>query len=390
MIVSIYKNVTDTEGAKANLFKVLTTDRWRHLSDKVRAEKDKKKRDKLKQQLPAFTTSGIFKDSERTEEGLIKHSGYMCIDIDGDDNPSIGDWQAIVFELGKLPQIAFVGLSVSGNGVFALIPIKYPAKHKEHFKAFQKSFAKRGLVIDTKCGNLSRLRFYSYNEHYYINKKAEPYIHFYKEPIMPTTNYMPTSCHPNESDVDTLVREIIASGINIVPDYNAWFKVASALSNVGNGRELFHRISQVDASKYNYKKCDKQFDVIKPGKGITINTLFYIAKNYGITIKNRDNSNSFADWEKPNETQKEQSETPQKQVHESKPKDEKLDCFVDKNGVLYISTRYSDDTFTVYDSVDQYNSRKGLPSFIDKDQVDTSQMDKQYLNLSTLLISKEI
>ncbi|NLC49475.1 MAG: hypothetical protein GX762_03775, partial [Bacteroidales bacterium] len=50
----------------------------------------------------------------------------------------------------------------------------------------------------------------------------------------------------------------------------------------------------------------------------------------------------------------------------------------------------SDDTFTVYDSVDQYNSRKGLPSFIDKDQVDTSQMDKQYLNMRTLLISKEI
>ncbi len=383
MTVSIYKNVKDTNGTTVDLFNVLTTDRWRHLSDKVRAEQDKKKRDKLKQQLPAFTPSGIFKDCQRTEEGLIKHSGYMCIDIDGDDNPNIADWQAVVFELGKLPQVAFAARSVSGNGVFAVIPIKYPSRHKEHFKAFQKSFAKRGLVIDPKCGNLSRLRFYSYNEHYYINKKAEPYIHLYKEPIMPTTNYMPAACHPNESDVDTLVREIVASGINIVPDYNAWFNVASALSNVANGRELFHRISQMDASKYNYKKCDKQFDGIKPGKGITINTLFYIAKNYGIAIKNRDSSNSFADWKKPNETL-------QQQVDEPKPKDENLDCFVDKNGVLYISTRYSNDTFTVYDSVEQYNSRKGLPTIIDKEEIDTSQMDKQYLNLSTLLISKEI
>ncbi|NLZ95414.1 MAG: VirE protein, partial [Bacteroidales bacterium] len=121
MIVNIYKNVRDTKGATANLFSILTTDKWRHLSDKVRTEKDKAKRDKLKLQLPAFTPSGTFKT--RNKKGLIKHSGYMCIDIDADDNPGISDWQAVVFELGKLPQVAFAGLSVSGNGVFALIPI---------------------------------------------------------------------------------------------------------------------------------------------------------------------------------------------------------------------------------------------------------------------------
>ena len=59
MIVSIYKNVADTKGTNVDLFTVLTTDKWQHLTDKVRAEKDKKKRDKLKQQLlPAFTPSG--------------------------------------------------------------------------------------------------------------------------------------------------------------------------------------------------------------------------------------------------------------------------------------------------------------------------------------------
>ncbi len=399
MIVSIYKNVTDTEGAKADLFKVLTTDRWRSLSDKVRTEQDKKKRDKLKQQLPAFTPSGIFRDCERTEEGLIEHSGYMCIDIDGDDNPNIGDWQAVVFELGKLPQVAFAGLSVSGNGVFALIPIKYPAKHKEHFRAFQKSFAKRGLVIDPKCGNLSRLRFYSYNEHYYINKEAEPYIHLYKEPPAPIPKYVPTTYQPNETDVDTLVREIVASSIDIVPDYNSWFNIGSALSNVANGRELFHRISQVNASKYNYKECNKQFDDIKPSKGITINTLFYIAKNHGFTLKELGNNNSFSSVSNPKIRDKTklfedwnksiQAEVPQQQIEEPKEQDENLDCFVDKNGVLYISTRYSDDTFTVHNSVEQYDSRKGLPTFIDKEEVDTSQMEKHFLNLRTLLISKE-
>lgn len=41
MIVNSYKNVRDTKGATGNLFNILTTDRWRTLSDKVRAEKDK-------------------------------------------------------------------------------------------------------------------------------------------------------------------------------------------------------------------------------------------------------------------------------------------------------------------------------------------------------------
>ena len=288
MIVSIYKNVADTAGKNVDLFTVLTTTKWKHLTDRVRAETDKPTRDKLKQQLlPAFTPSGVFKENNRTDAGLVKHSGYMCIDIDADDNPTIKDWQRVVFELGKLPQIAFAGLSASGNGLFALIPIQYPHKHKLHFKAFQQSFSKRGLLIDPKCGNLSRLRFYSYNEHYYINKNAEPYIHLYKDPVAlkhTPVRYSDTlQCADN--DVDALVREIAARGIDIVPDYNTWFNVGSALCNVPNGRQLFHTISQVAASKYNYKACNKQFDSLKPGKGITISTLFHIAKQYGIVLK---------------------------------------------------------------------------------------------------------
>ena len=132
MIVSIYENVSKTEGSTVNLFDVLTTAKWKHLSDKVRAEKEKAKRDKLKQQLlPAFTPSGVFKENERKDEGLIKHSGMMCIDIDGDDNPDINDWENVMFQLGKLPEVAFAGLSVSGNGGFAMIPITHPNIHKE-------------------------------------------------------------------------------------------------------------------------------------------------------------------------------------------------------------------------------------------------------------------
>lgn len=389
MTISIYKNVADTVGANVDLFTVLTTNKWQHLTEKVRAETNKAKRDKLKQQLlPAFTPSGVFKENNRTDAGLVKHSGYMCIDIDGDDNPTIKDWQSVVFELGKLPQIAFAGLSASGNGVFAIIPIKYPDKHKEHFEAFQKSFAKRGLIIDPKCGNVSRLRFYSYNKHYYINKNAEPYTPLYKQPqiVKPIKPYS-TNPHSGESDVEALVREIVTMGINIVPDYDTWFNVGSALSNVSNGRELFHRISQVDASKYNYKKCDKQFDHLKPGKGITINTLFYVAEKHGVTLKRRDNTQPFPYYSQPKRADIQSVQAPQTQVEEPKPADKKLDCFVDNDGKVYIPSPCNGDTFSVHKSIEQYNSHKGLPTIVDKDEVDTSLMSERCIDLKTLLIS---
>lgn len=389
MIVSIYKNVTDTTGKNVDLFKILTTRKWQHLTQKVRAEKDKKKRDKLKQQLlPAFTPSGVFKENERNDEGLIKHSGYMCIDIDEGDNPNIGDWQAVVFELAKLPEIAFAGLSASGNGVFAIMPIKYPDKHKQHFKAFEKGFAKRGLIIDPKCGNVSRLRFYSYNDKYYINKEAKPYIHLYKDQAKSkysNTPYSPT-IQSDENDVDALVREIVARGINIVPDYDSWFNVGSALSNVASGRELFHKLSQVDGSKYNYKSCNKQFDSLKPGKGISINTLFHIAKKSGITLKRSQNTPSFSYWNKPKEAVMQPTQQAQKIV-EPESKDKTLNCYVDKDGKLYISNPNGDDTFSVHNSVERYKSGKGLPAIIDKEEIDTSEMEKLHINLRTLSIT---
>ena len=386
MIVSIYENVSKTEGSTVNLFDVLTTAKWKHLSDKVRAEKEKAKRDKLKQQLlPAFTPSGVFKENERKDEGLLKHSGMMCIDIDGDDNPDINDWENVMFQLGKLPEVAFAGLSVSGNGVFAMIPITHPNRHKEHFKAFQKSFEKRGLVIDPKCGNVSRLRFYSYNNKYHINKHAKRYTPMYQKPppSITTTHY-----HSNESDVEALVREIETRGVVIAPNYDTWFNVGAALSNVYNGRALFHRISRIDASKYDHRKCDKQFDSFKPSKGITINSLFHIAKQYGITIKMSDrNNNLFANWINVEKAHKQRKQLLQQKRVEAKQQERKLACYVDNDGRVYVPNPCGGDTFAVHKSVEQYNSHKGLPLIVDKGEVDTSQMGVQHINLSTLLIT---
>jgi hypothetical protein len=276
-MVSIYKNVTDTTGAQGNLFSFLTTDKWKPLSDKVRNATDKETRSALKKSLPCCTPSGLF--NERNKGGLIKHSGFLCVDIDGQDNPAITDWQGFVEELGHLKETYFAGLSVSGGGAFCLIPISDPKQHEEHFRAIEEDFIRYGIIIDHACKDVSRLRIYSYNDAPYINERAKVYTRIFKpKPIR-------NNFYSNGDDVDRLVHKIVETQTNIVPDYQSWFEVAGALANVPNGRELFHAVSRIDGTKYDPKECDKQFDRIRAGAGININTLFYYAKLNGVTLK---------------------------------------------------------------------------------------------------------
>jgi hypothetical protein len=47
---------------------------------KIRLEKDKELRNKLKQELPAICFSGTF--SKREDSALMEHSGLICLDFD--------------------------------------------------------------------------------------------------------------------------------------------------------------------------------------------------------------------------------------------------------------------------------------------------------------------
>ena len=63
-----------------NALKRIKTGKNKELISKIRGEKDKSKRDKLKQQLPCILFSGEF--NERSKKGLVKHSGLMVLDFD--------------------------------------------------------------------------------------------------------------------------------------------------------------------------------------------------------------------------------------------------------------------------------------------------------------------
>lgn len=274
MNVSIFKNIGDVVGTQGDLIEFLTSDKGKTIAEKIRQTTDKKERDELKKSLPCCTPSGVF--SKRGKNGLLKHSGLICIDIDGSDNPGITDWQAQVEQLGHLQEVMFAGLSVSGNGAFCIIQIAYPDKHAAHFRALEAGFSQYGIKIDPACKDVSRLRFYSYNERPYINPDAA--VFYDTSTGKRIAEYSPPA---DVSEVVELVRTIVDNGVDIVPDYKTWIECGAALSNIPEGRSMFHAISSVNSDMYDFDECDKKFDSFKSGGGIGIGTLFHHAKQHG-------------------------------------------------------------------------------------------------------------
>lgn len=97
-----------------------------------------------------------------------------------------------------------------------------------------------------------------------------------------------TSDSDTASRVEALIAELRASGRDITADYGDWLKVGFALaSEFGeSGRRYFHDISSI-YSGYNQEESDTKYsECLKSDNGRTdISTLFYLAKNQGITLR---------------------------------------------------------------------------------------------------------
>lgn len=234
-------------------------------------------RAKKKKQLPGFTPSGLF--SERKAKGLIHHSGYICLDVDGKENPKITDWQRFVHDVGnRYPFIAYAGLSVSGKGAFLIVPIKHTERHTQHFDALVADL-NPDVIVDKSGRDVSRYRFMSFNENPFIKEDADTYDKFIEPIRAERKDYAGT-----DRGIQLLYDAIMASGTNITERYSDWLSLACSLRDVPNGRQIFHDISSMDA-RYNSDRCDEQFDAILNGKGYSIATFFWIAKQNGITVR---------------------------------------------------------------------------------------------------------
>ena len=104
-------------------------------------------------------------------------------------------------------------------------------------------------------------------------------------PISPIGHISPITSF--EDEIEQLVCSIESSCIDIAPDYASWRDMAFALADAlgESGRSYFHRLSRFYTS-YDEREADKQFSAClrSHGSGITINTLFHLAKQSGIKL----------------------------------------------------------------------------------------------------------
>lgn len=144
----------------------------------------------LKKSLPAGIISGVAVDGIG-EQNIVERNSVIAIDVDAKDNPALYDWQAVKAAVSKSPYVAYAGLSVSGLGIFVLIPIDDAKKHKQHFDAIVSDFANttftimqnedtepttlHGIRLDPAPSNIASKRFVSYDPQPYWNTDAQVY-----------------------------------------------------------------------------------------------------------------------------------------------------------------------------------------------------------------------
>lgn len=132
--------------------------------DKIRMLSDKEQVDSEKRSLPSWCFSGTF--SDRKDDLLIEHSGYIILDFDHEVNP---EWKKK--EVFKYEFVKAAWISPSGSGVKALVRIADTTQHLAHFLALQQDFAN----VDNSGKNVSRVCFESYDPDILIRENEKQY-----------------------------------------------------------------------------------------------------------------------------------------------------------------------------------------------------------------------
>jgi len=257
---------------------------WKALIEPINAEEDKKKRSALKHDtLPYVLISGVFE--KRASTALIKHSGFICLDIDEIEDLA-QDWDKVIND----PYTYGAFKSASGRGIAVLVQIN-GNKHLESFKSLESYYLETyNISLDEKCKDVARARFVSYDPKAFINQNAEVFKKLIKvkkvkeKPIKYNFNNVITG----KNDIEHIISQAKDGAIDLSGgDYDKWRNIGFSLaSEFGEGgRDYFHAISSLGQG-YDPAKCDTQYNkgLKSTGSGINIGTLFQYAKDYNLSL----------------------------------------------------------------------------------------------------------
>lgn len=281
--VSIFKNIVTTDPEREItvddfLFKIREGE-WKTQIEVLQAEEDPEKKKKLKEHLPAVTVSGNF--VKRSQNELIAHSGFICMDIDKLDK------EKLTLDMARIkgdPYTYALFKSCGGRGFAVIIKID-GTKHKESFEWIAKYYQEvYGISIDRSPSNVVSARFVSYDPNLYINRESKESGVFVENEKKKKENTIFLLLPQNE--FEKVVHEVLSKGIDFAPTYPEYRDLAFALgSEFGeSGRHWFHLLCQ-NCPKYSFDDAEIQYtNGCRKGGGITIGTFYWMAKKCGVTL----------------------------------------------------------------------------------------------------------
>lgn len=290
-IISCYKNALSTTAIPVGLRAFLRAERTKNAVLAIRSESDKARRNEMKKLLPGATISGLFR--HRSIAGIQQYNGLLCMDFDGPDNPDHAP-EAIKHTLKQFPEVAYAGLSVSGTGVFAIIPTNNddPAQHPRIVDFMRSVFFEAGLLIDVACKDVCRLRFVSYDPDAWFNPApvvfdAKRFLEQHRAMQRQNLRHGATKAQAGSigDKVDRYVSAIEAGCNDVTAVYSDWVNIGFALaSEFGmNGERYYQRISQFHP-KYDHLQTEKKYLELcrNGGNRVRIGTFFRICHLNGI------------------------------------------------------------------------------------------------------------
>lgn len=280
--ISLFKNIFETKNGVSldidDFLENIKNGYWQDIVLPIRAIRDEDARREAKKLVPYVTLSGEF--SERADDAIIRHSGFIGIDID-DTDPE--ETKSLI---NCDPYVYGTFTSISGLGLCAVFIIDGKRHREAHAGIAEYLYNTYNLVIDPTSVNPSRARFVSFDPHLWINEKAKPFTQYPKK----VKEVKQENIVFSHSDFNDLINQLQVRNINLVESYHDWIRIGFAFaSKFGeSGRDYFHAVSR-QSGKYDSKTCDRQYNnCIKGSAGSNkrafIATFYYQCKQAGLTL----------------------------------------------------------------------------------------------------------
>lgn len=143
------------------------------IARKYKAEGNDEAYKRIKQGLNAATISATFPCNRKSDNPNSRQNNILCLDIDGHDQTM--HMETIKSILGAKEYIFYMAQSLSGNGLWALVEYEPNRAIEDVFCTISAELQQEGIILDSHCKDMARLRIQSYDDNAYFNPNAIKY-----------------------------------------------------------------------------------------------------------------------------------------------------------------------------------------------------------------------